>query len=137
QKILESGQSFLPDSFKEVISFRLGGQEKFFLTRILAMRDDEEALVGVGGVLYVVTRFRLLDDAKTNLVAPVSHELKTPLTSVRMVLHLLLEKSLGPLTSRQKELIQTARRDSERLLRILDALLDIARLESGASSLTR
>jgi len=56
---------------------------------------------------------------------------------VRMVLHMLLEKSLGPLTGRQNELIQTARRDSERLLRILDALLDIARLETGAPSLTR
>jgi len=48
-----------------------------------------------------------------------------------------LEKSLGPLTDRQNELILTARRDSERLLRILDALLDLARLEAGAASLTR
>jgi two-component system, NtrC family, sensor histidine kinase KinB len=101
------------------------------------MRDPDGKPVGAAVVLHDVTRFRLLDDAKTNLVATVSHELKTPLTSVRMVLHMLLEKSLGPLTSRQNELIQTARRDSERLLRILDALLDIARLETGDSSLGR
>ena len=135
QKILESGQSFLPDSFKEVISFRLGGQEKFFLPRILAMRDKEEALFGVGVVLYDVTRFRLLDDAKTNLVATVSHELKTPLTSVRMVLHLLLEKTIGPLTPKQNELVHTARDDVERLLRILNDLLDLTRLEEGHTEL--
>jgi signal transduction histidine kinase len=79
----------------------------------------------------------LLDDAKTNLVATVSHELKTPLTSVRMVLYLLLEKSLGALNQKQAELLETARKDSERLLKMLDALLDIARLEAGASALTK
>ena len=50
------------------------------------MREADARPVGVAVVLHDVTRFRLLDDAKTNLVATVSHELKTPLTSVRMVL---------------------------------------------------
>ena len=135
--VLRDNRDFVPDSFNEVLTFRVNGAEKSFLPRIHLMRDPATKPVGAAVVLHDVTRFRLLDDAKTNLVATVSHELKTPLTSVRMVLHLLLEKSLGPLTHRQNELIQTARRDSERLLRILDALLDIARLESDASSLTR
>jgi signal transduction histidine kinase len=89
----------------------------------------------VAVVLYDVTRFRLLDDAKTNLIATVSHELKTPLTSVRMVLHLLLEKTFGGLTHKQNELLQTAREDAERLLRILNDLLDLARLEEGHTEL--
>jgi NtrC-family two-component system sensor histidine kinase KinB len=101
------------------------------------MRETDTRPVGVAVVLHDVTRFRLLDDAKTNLVATVSHELKTPLTSVRMVLHLLLEKTLGPLTRKQDELVETARKDSERLIRILDELLDIARLEAGAASLVK
>ncbi|HXD00678.1 MAG TPA: ATP-binding protein, partial [Verrucomicrobiae bacterium] len=74
-------------------------------------------------------------DAKTNLVATVSHEIKTPLTSVRMALHLLLEKTLGTLTPRQNDLLITARDDSERLLRILNDLLDLTRLEEGNSDL--
>jgi NtrC-family two-component system sensor histidine kinase KinB len=78
-----------------------------------------------------------LDDAKTNLVATVSHELKSPLTSVRMVLHLLLEKTLGPLTHKQDELLRTARNDAERLLRILNDLLDMTRLEAGKSGLNK
>ena len=132
---LEEGKSFLPHSFKEVVSFRLNGQEKFFLPRVLAMRNEENALIGVAVVLYDVTRFRLLDDAKTNLVATVSHEIKTPLTSVRMALHLLLEKTLGALSPRQQDLLATAREDSERLLRILNDLLDLTRLEEGNSDL--
>jgi len=85
--------------------------------------------------LYDVTRFRLLDAAKTNLVATVSHELKTPLTSVRMTLHILLEKIAGTLTTKQDELLQAARNDTERLLRILNDLLDLARLEEGSAEL--
>ncbi|MDB6109495.1 MAG: hypothetical protein JWR69_1245, partial [Pedosphaera sp.] len=80
---------------------------------------------------------RLLDDAKTNLVATVSHEIKTPLTSVRMELHLLSERTVGPLTPRQDELVVAAREDAERLLRILNDLLDLTRLEEGNTGLRR
>ncbi|EEF60185.1 HAMP domain-containing sensor histidine kinase [Pedosphaera parvula] len=135
RKALADGESFLPNSFKEVVHFRLGGDERFYLPRILPMRNEDEDLFGVAIVLYDVTRFRLLDDAKTNLVATVSHEIRTPLTSVRMVLHLLLEKTVGVLTPKQSELIETARDDSERLLRILNDLLDLTRLEQGNSDL--
>lgn len=136
-EVLQHNQDFLPDSFDEVITLRVKGEERAFLPRLHIMREADSKPVGVAVVLHDVTRFRLLDDAKTNLVATVSHELKTPLTSVRMVLHLLLEKSLGPINQKQEELLATARKDSERLLKMLDALLDIARLEAGASSLTK
>src|SRR4029078_3396013 len=99
-EVLRNNRDFVPDSFSEVLTLRVGGTEKSFLPRIHLMRDPATKPVGAAVVLHIVTRFRLLDDAKTNLVATVSHELKTPLTSVRMVLHLLLEKSLGPLTGR-------------------------------------
>ena len=137
RKALAGGEDFLPHSFEEVVSLRLDGKEKFFLPRVLAMRNEENSLIGVTVALYDVTRFRLLDDAKTNLVATVSHEIKTPLTSVRMALHLLLEKTLGALTPRQNELLITARDESERLLRILNDLLDLTRLEEGNSDLYR
>ena len=55
-------------------------------------------------LLEDVTRFRLLDEVKSNMVATVSHELKTPLTSIRLVLHLLLEENVGPLLPKQLEL---------------------------------
>jgi NtrC-family two-component system sensor histidine kinase KinB len=136
-KALNSGENFLPHSFNEAVCYRVRGAEKFFLPRILVMRNKENELFGVAVVLYDVTRFRLLDAAKTNLVATVSHELKTPLTSVRMALHLLLEKTVGVLNPKQDELLQTARNDSERLLRILNDLLDLARLDEGDEQLRK
>jgi signal transduction histidine kinase len=88
-------------------------------------------------VLQDVTKFRLLDDAKTNLVGTVSHELKTPLTSLRMAVYLLLEQNVGGLSTQQRELLEGARDDADRLLRMLDNLLELARLEAGVSMLDR
>jgi signal transduction histidine kinase len=137
QDTLASGQNFLPHSFAEVLSYRVQGAEKSFLPRVLTMRTKESALFGVAVVLYDVTRFRLLDDAKTHLVGTVSHELKTPLTSIRLVLYILLEKTIGSLTPKQQDLLEAARNDTERLLRILNDLPDLARLESGGAELHR
>ncbi len=137
QRALGSGEDYLPHGFDEAISWRLNGTEKSFLPRVLVMQDKDSALFGVAVVLYDVTRFRLLDSAKTNLVATVSHELKTPLTSVRMALHLLLERSVGALTPKQDELLHAARDDAERLLRILNDLLDLARLDAGGDGLRK
>jgi signal transduction histidine kinase len=76
-----------------------------------------------------------MDEVKSNLVATVSHELKTPLTSIRLVLHLLLEERVGPLVPKQVELLVDARDNAERLLVMINNLLDLARLEQGRSQL--
>jgi two-component system, NtrC family, sensor histidine kinase KinB len=132
-----SGAPHLPNDFKDVICLQQDGQERFYLPRIMAMRHDNGTPIGVAAVLYDLTRFRLLDAVKSNLAATVSHELKTPLTGVRMALHLLHEESLGPLSPQQRDMVGTAREDAERLLRILNDLLDLARLEEGGSGLRK
>ena len=86
---------------------------------------------GVILVLKDVTQLRQQDEIKKSVIRTVSHQLNTPLTSVRMAIHLLLEEKVGALTEKQTELLLTAREDSERLHGILDGLLDISRLESG------
>src|ERR1019366_4128952 len=65
----------------------------------------------------------------------VSHELKTPLTSIRMASHLLLEERIGPLNEKQTELLLAAREDSDRLQKIIEDLLDMGRLESGGTKM--
>src|SRR5205085_7430994 len=91
--------------------------------------------LGAAVLLLDVTRFRLLDEVKSNLVGTVSHELKTPLTSVRLAVHLLLEEAVGPLTPKQTELLLDARDNAERLLATLNHLLDLTRLERGREHL--
>ena len=129
-KVLRGEGDYLPESFDQAICVRVDDREKFLLPRVIGLRDG-----GAGAVviLHDVTRFRLLDDVKTNLVATVSHELKTPLTSIRMAVYLLLEERIGALNPKQTELLIASRDDAERLLDLINNLLDLAKLESGAS----
>ena len=129
-KVLHGGGDYLPESFDQSICVRVDDREKFLLPRVIGLRDG-----GAGAVVILndVTRFRLLDDVKTNLVATVSHELKTPLTSIRMAVYLLLEERIGALNPKQTELLIASRDDAERLLDLINNLLDLARLESGAA----
>lgn len=129
-KVMRGEGDYLPESFEQSICVRVDDREKFLLPRVIGLQDG-----GSGAVVILndVTRFRLLDDVKTNLVATVSHELKTPLTSIRMAVYLLLEERIGALNPKQTELLIASRDDAERLLDLINNLLDLARLESGAS----
>jgi signal transduction histidine kinase len=132
QQSLLGSSDYQPTSFDKAISVNLDGSEKFFLPRVLAMRNETGNPVGVVVVLQDVTRFRVADDVKTDLIATVSHELKTPLTSMQMAVYLLLEEKIGPLNLKQTELLLAARSNSDRLFEMIEDLLDLARFEGGA-----
>jgi two-component system, NtrC family, sensor histidine kinase KinB len=132
---LHAQRNYSPDSFDRVLLLGSNGRERAVLPRILSIRDPYGNTLGAAVVLQDVTRLRLMDQVKSNLVATASHELKTPLTSIRLAVHLLLEESVGPLTTKQTELLLDARENSERLLAMINNLLDLARLEQGSRQL--
>jgi signal transduction histidine kinase len=136
-RVMATGEHYIPGDYSRLVTARVDREDRHYLPRILAIGDKLTEFRGAAIILQDVTKFRLLDDAKTNLVGTVSHELKTPLTSLRMALYLLVEQRINGLTSQQNELLEGARDDADRLLRILDNLLDLTRLESGASALDR
>jgi len=107
------------------------GHERIFLPHAVPILDDQRQLLGITIVLADVTNLRRLDEMKSGLLSVVSHELKTPLTSMRMGVHLLLEERIGSLTAQQNDILIAMRDDSDRLGRIIDNLLDIGRIESG------
>jgi len=129
-EVLGGRPDHLPTNLDHALCLRDSGQEKFYLPRVLAIRADD-GLLGAAVVLQDVTKFRLVDQLKSDMVSTVSHELKTPLTSVQMAIHLLLEEAVGPLTPKQVELLLAARQDSERLLGMVNDLLDLTRIEQG------
>ena len=128
---------YLPEGFEAAVTISYDGRPRLFLPRILAIRDPQENILGAAVLLQDVTRFQLLDQVKSNLVATVSHELKTPLTSIGLAVHLMLEEAAGPLTPKQTELLIDARENSERLLATINNLLDLTRFEGGHQRLDR
>jgi two-component system, NtrC family, sensor histidine kinase KinB len=126
---LRQQRPYLPSEFDKAIAFRTPGGMRSFLPRLMPISDPYGNTLGAAVLLEDVTRFRLLDQVKSDLVATASHELKTPLTSLRLVVHLLLEEAVGPLTPKQTELLLDARDSTERLLGMVNNLLDLAQLE--------
>ncbi|MFZ8360717.1 histidine kinase dimerization/phospho-acceptor domain-containing protein, partial [Staphylococcus aureus] len=77
-----------------------------------------EKLIGNVILLQNITPYKELDFAKTNFIATVSHELKTPISSIQMSLQLLENKRVGVINSEQKKLIESIKEDTGRLLKI-------------------
>lgn len=82
-------------------------------------------------ILKNITQYKELDEAKTNFIATVSHELKTPISSIKMSLKLMADERIGSLNTEQQELVQHIREDCGRLLKITGELLDLAQVETG------
>jgi len=129
--VLGGRGDYLPVSLEQAISLSDAGQERYFLPRVLAIRTEGDDMLGAAVVMVDVTKFHLLDRLKSDMVSTVSHELKTPLTSVQMAIHLLLEEMIGPLNPKQIELLLAARQDADRILTMINDLLDLTRIEQG------
>lgn len=108
----------------------LDGKENFFVAEFIDLISDE-GKAGQVIVLKNITPFKEQDVAKTNFIATISHELKTPLASSDFSLKLLEDGRVGTLNNEQKELVQNLKEDNRRLLKILSELLDISQAESG------
>jgi signal transduction histidine kinase/HAMP domain-containing protein len=132
---LQHERAYLPGSFDQAVAVQGADEQRSLLPRILPIKDPYGSTLGAAVVLADVTRFQLLDQVKSDLVATASHELKTPLSSISMAIHVLLEETVGPLTPKQIELLVVARSGCERLLSMINNLLDLARLKEGVSRL--
>ncbi|HSB45942.1 MAG TPA: histidine kinase dimerization/phospho-acceptor domain-containing protein, partial [Nitrospira sp.] len=115
----------------KVVQQFVRGEERFFHPKALPIMDSDKLAAGIVLVLSDVTQQFHQEELKRGVISTVAHQLKTPLTSIRMALHLLLEDKVGALTEKQAELIVAAREDADRLNTILKDLLDIGRIESG------
>jgi len=120
---------------QKVVQHFVGGDERYYRPEAIPILDSDRQLTGVILVLQDVTQLRQQEEIKRGVVSTVSHQLKTPLTSIRMAIHLLLEEKVGPLTEKQVELLVAANEDSDRLHNILNNLLDISRIEFGRAQI--
>ncbi|WP_461450211.1 HAMP domain-containing sensor histidine kinase [Mucilaginibacter sp.] len=82
-------------------------------------------------ILRNITEFKERDEAKSNFIATISHELKTPISAIKMSSKLLADNRVGSLNSEQEQLVQHISGDAERLLKITYELLDLSQVETG------
>ncbi len=111
--------------------------ERYLLPRASPVEADEGGISATTVVLQDVTRLLRFEELRNDLVATVAHELRTPLTSLRMSVHLLVERVAPELDEKLADLVFAAREDCERLQSIVDELLDLSRIQAGRIELRR
>lgn len=90
---------------------------------------------GIVALIQDITKIKEVDKMKSDFISTVSHEFRTPLTSITMAVGLLLEEIPGNLTVKQRELVDAIKEDSERLNKLVGELLDLSKLEAGKMEL--
>jgi two-component system, NtrC family, sensor histidine kinase KinB len=120
-------QFLLDNEGKNPFKIVLDGRENYYVKETIDVIQGDACNKVI--VLKNITSFKELDAAKTDFIATISHELKTPLASSDFSLKLLEDERVGK--KEQKELIQQLKNDNQRMLRILSELLNMSQLEAG------
>jgi two-component system, NtrC family, sensor histidine kinase KinB len=115
---------------ERAFSVTLEGHRRKFILTAVPIPEFHAGQFGAVVVLYDVTDFARLDELRMELVGVASHELKTPLTTLRMNL-LLLGEDANNLSPRQHEILSTALVGCQELANTIDELLDLTRIEAG------
>jgi len=106
-----------------VIRMKDGEREQIFAPQAAPVFDADRGLVGIGVALWDQTAARQAEASRQKMLSTISHDLRTPMTSIQMSIHLLIEDAASRLTPRQMELLMAAREDSERLHQMTEGLL--------------
>ena len=125
-----------PDK-QQPVKIYADNKESYFEKEIIPIKiiptgEKEEKQIGTEILLQNITPYKELDFAKTNFIATVSHELKTPISSIKMSLQLLENKQVGDLNPEQQTLVDSIKEDAARLLKITGELLNMTQVESGS-----
>ncbi len=131
--VLRTGAPLIPAATDDPLRIDGADGPVLLLARGAPVRVVEGDIVAATVVLQDVTRLVRAAEMRDDLVSTVAHEFRTPLTSLRMAIHLCLEDVAGPTTPKQQELLAACRSDCERLQRLVDEMLDLARVRSGAA----
>ena len=131
QKIKYADQNEDEKKADFLISIKIGEQASFFTVRRIQLFVEGRKKIGSVILFQDVTPFKELDNLRSEFIEAISHEIKTPLTSLNMAIDILLRGVQGSVNQVQKELLEDARNDVDRMKAFVKELLDLAKLESG------
>lgn len=132
----EKENKFSFDKANSKIHIEKQGKDTYFEKEIqdisyTTQNEKEEHILGHVIILKNITKFMELDLAKTNFIATVSHELKTPISAIKFSLQLLENEKTGALNNEQRELIRSCEEDTNTLLRLVSEILNFTQVETG------
>ena len=119
------------DAVREIELPGRDGERLILKVRVSPVVDEAGYYIGRVIALRDVTTEREIDDMKNEFVSTVSHELRTPLTSIKGYVDLILDGDAGEVNEIQREFLSIVKENSDRLVELINDMLDISRIESG------
>jgi len=116
---------------------RPDGEERWLWARLSSMFDEHGKLTGLCGVTNDITERKEAEKRVSEFYSTVSHELRTPLTSIRGALGLIEGGLAGEISEKGATLIKIARTESDRLIRLINDILDIRKIQAGMLELKK
>ena len=131
--IRELGQE---EGNKDPLKIYADNKESFFQVKYIPIYmvptgENEQHYIGDVISLQNITEFKELDSAKTTFISTISHELKTPISSIMMSLKLLEDSRIGSMNDEQQMLSKSIKESTDRLLEITGELLKMTQVETG------
>ena len=135
RKTIESGAPPYGPEEERIVSLPQNQGPRHVLFSVTTIGGRDRGLSGIVLLLRDVTRLKEVERLKSEFVMAASHELYTPLTSLGLSIDLLLEQTSGDFPPRDRELLQVAHEEVQRLKALVQDLLDLSRIESGKIAL--
>ena len=115
---------------EKIMSFQLNEDTYIFNVIVTVVYDKEDKINAIVVLLKNVTEYKKLEKVRTDFIATISHEFKTPLTSIMMGVGLILEKNVGTINEKQEELLSTIEEEAEKLTNLVSDLLKLSKIQS-------
>ncbi len=115
----------------EIKNRRKNGEIYYVLAHISPINNDKNEVIGYIGTEEDITKEKQIDQAKTEFISLASHQLRTPLSTINWYCEMLLSGDAGQISDEQKRFVQEAYGGSQRMSKLVNALLNVSRIESG------
>ena len=117
---------------KREVSLRDDGQEeRFFVANLIPLNPKDHLPSSYVLSLYDVTREKLINQMKSEFISIAAHQLRTPLSAIKWIFHMLISEDLGPVNSAQKSFLQKGYDSNERMIVLINDLLNVTKIEEG------
>ena len=118
------------DIIEEELTLKNGEKESIYKV-ITAKVFDRDIYLGTMKIFHDLTREKAIDQMKSEFISIAAHQLRTPLSAIKWVIKMVLDEDSGKLNDEQKELLDKGYKSNERIIELVNDLLNVSRIEEG------